>query len=55
MKQKLEYDRQMEMMLQRGGKGTSSLDENFTLSQAERSLKQQEQLENAVDIKVSSF
>ena len=39
-------------MLQKGGKGTSSLDENFALSQAEKSTKNQDQLENAVDIKV---
>lgn len=49
----MEYERQMEVMLKKGGQGTSALDENFTISQAEKSSKQQEQLENAIDIKVS--
>ena len=43
----------MEMMLKKGGGGTSALGENFTISQAEKSSKQLEQQENAVDIKVA--
>ena len=52
MKQKLEYDRQMASMLVKGGHGTSALDDTFSISQAEKSDKQQSQMENAVDIKV---
>ncbi|RXG50988.1 ATP-binding cassette sub-family F member 1 [Armadillidium vulgare] len=55
LKQQMDYEKQMEIMLQKGGKGTSSLDENFTISQAEKSTKQLEQLENAVDIKIENF
>ena len=53
LKQQIEYDKQMEAMLKKGGQGSSSLDENFTISQSEKSLKSQAQLENAVDIKVT--
>lgn len=55
MKQQLEYERQMETMLKKGGHGTSSLDDTFAVSQAEKSDKQQSQLENAVDIKIENF
>lgn len=52
LKQQMEYEKQMELMLQKGGHGSSALDENFTVSQVEKSGKQQELLETAVDIKV---
>ena len=52
LKQQQQYDETMEMMLKKGGGGTSALGENFTISQAEKSSKQLEQQENAVDIKV---
>lgn len=55
MKQQLEYERQMEVMLQKGGKGTSSLDDTFAVSQVEKTDKQKEAQENAVDIKVENF
>nr|XP_045606941.1 ATP-binding cassette sub-family F member 1-like [Procambarus clarkii] len=55
VKQQMEYERQMEAMLKKGGHGTSSLDDTFAVSQAEKSDKQQSQLENAVDIKIENF
>ncbi|XP_064081257.1 ATP-binding cassette sub-family F member 1-like [Macrobrachium nipponense] len=55
MKQKLEYERQMATMLVKGGHGTSALDDTFAVSQAEKSEKQQSQMENAVDIKIENF
>ncbi|KAF2358207.1 ABC-transporter extension domain [Trinorchestia longiramus] len=55
LKQQQLYEENLEMMLKKGGQGTSALGENFTLSQAEKSVKQQEQQENAVDIKIDSF
>ena len=42
----------MESMTRKGGQGSSALDSNFTVSQADKSLARQAQLENAVDIKV---
>jgi len=55
MKQQLEYERQMEVMLQKGGKGTSALDDTFAVSQVEKSDKQKDAFENAVDIKIENF
>jgi len=55
MKQQLEYERQMETMLQKGGKGTSALDDTFAISQVEKTDKQKEASENAVDIKIENF
>jgi len=55
MKQQLEYERQMEVMLQKGGKGTSALDDTFAISQVEKTDKQKDALENAVDIKIENF
>jgi len=55
MKAQMEYDRQMEVMLQKGGKGTSNLDDTFAVSQVEKTDKQKEAQENAVDIKVENF
>ncbi|KAA0189465.1 hypothetical protein HAZT_HAZT007929 [Hyalella azteca] len=55
LKQQQLYEENLQLMLKKGGQGTSALGDNFTLSQAEKSGKQQEQLENAVDIKIESF
>lgn len=55
MKQQQQYQETMETMLKKGGAGSSALGDNFTVSQAEKSGKQQEQQENAVDIKIESF
>ncbi|CAL4068505.1 unnamed protein product, partial [Meganyctiphanes norvegica] len=55
MKQQMEYERQMELMLQKGGKGTSALDDTFAVSQVEKTDKQKDALENAVDIKIENF
>ncbi|KAK8378931.1 hypothetical protein O3P69_009573 [Scylla paramamosain] len=55
VKQQMEYERQMEAMLKKGGHGSSALDDTFSLSQAQKSDKQQQQLENAVDIKIENF
>lgn len=54
-KQELEFERQMEAMLKKGGHGTSSLDDTFSVSQAQKSEKLQAHLENAVDIKIENF
>ncbi|XP_050730192.1 ATP-binding cassette sub-family F member 1-like [Eriocheir sinensis] len=55
LKQQMEYERQMEAMLKKGGHGSSALDDTFSVSQAQKSDKQQSQLENAVDIKIENF
>lgn len=55
MKQQQQYDANMELMLKKGGSGTSALGDNFTISQAEKTDKQMEQMENAIDIKVSDL
>ena len=45
----------MESMTRKGGQGSSALDSNFTVSQADKSQARQAQMENAVDIKASDF
>lgn len=55
LKQEQQYQEQMDMMLKKGGSGSSALGDNFTISQAEKTGKQLEQLENAVDIKIENF
>ncbi|XP_037079732.1 ATP-binding cassette sub-family F member 1-like [Pollicipes pollicipes] len=54
-KKQMELQQQMDAMTKKGGHGGSSLDSNFTVSQADKSQSRQLQLENAVDIKVESF
>lgn len=54
-KKQMELQEQMDMMTKKGGHGGSALDSNFTVSQADKSVARQQQLENAVDIKVESF
>lgn len=46
----MEYAKQMEMMLKKGGQGHSDLGENFTVSQVEKHVD-----DGAVDIKVEKF
>ncbi|KAK9880978.1 hypothetical protein WA026_014329 [Henosepilachna vigintioctopunctata] len=55
MKKQQDYEKQMEVMLKKGGQGHSELDSNFTVSQAQKSKGQIEALENAIDIKVENF
>ncbi|KAH8409063.1 hypothetical protein KR009_006079 [Drosophila setifemur] len=54
-KKQQEYDRQMELMTKKGGAGHSDLDNNFTMSQVQKSAGQQAALEHAVDIKIENF
>ncbi|KRT78660.1 AAA protein [Oryctes borbonicus] len=55
LKKQQEYEKQMELMLKKGGQGHSELDANFTVSQSQKSIGQMAALENAVDIKVENF
>ncbi|XP_034234871.1 ATP-binding cassette sub-family F member 1 [Thrips palmi] len=55
LKKKMEYEKQMEVLTTKGGQGHSDLNENFTVSQAQKSAGQIAALENAVDIKVENF
>lgn len=55
LKKQQEYEKQMEMMLKKGGQGHSELDANFTVSQMQKTTGQMAALENAVDIKVENF
>lgn len=55
LKKKMELEEQYESMTKKGGHGGSSLDSNFTVTQADKSQARQAQMENAVDIKVESF
>ncbi|XP_016967808.1 ATP-binding cassette sub-family F member 1 isoform X1 [Drosophila biarmipes] len=54
-KKQQEYERQMELMTKKGGAGHSDLDNNFTMSQVQKSAGQQAALEHAVDIKIENF
>ncbi|TDG40159.1 hypothetical protein AWZ03_013422 [Drosophila navojoa] len=54
-KKQQEYERQMELMTKKGGAGASDLDNNFTMSQVQKSAGQQAALEHAVDIKIENF
>lgn len=49
LKKQMDYQRQIETL------GSKGVDDQFTVSQAEKSAAQQLQLENAVDIKVDNF
>jgi len=55
LKKELEYQRQMDAMMMKGGQGHSELGENFTVSQTQKSAGQLQAMENAVDIKVENF
>ncbi|XP_076345924.1 ATP-binding cassette sub-family F member 1 [Tachypleus tridentatus] len=51
-KKELEYQKQLEAV---GKPHSEKIDAQFTVSQAEKSTSQQQQLENAIDIKVDNF
>ena len=55
LKKQQEYERTIEMMTAKGGQGHSELESNFTVSQSQTQNRGQQQLENAVDIKVENF
>lgn len=55
LRKQQEYEKQMEIMLKKGGQGHSELDSNFTVSQAQKTAGQLAALENAVDIKIENF
>ncbi|XP_043660251.1 ATP-binding cassette sub-family F member 1 [Drosophila teissieri] len=54
-KKQQEYERQMELMTKKGGAGHSDLDNNFTMSQVQKTAGQKAALEQAVDIKIENF
>lgn len=55
LKKQQEYERTMEMLTKTGGQGHSELESNFTVSQSQTQQRGNQQLENAVDIKVENF
>jgi len=55
LKKKLAAEKLEEMMTRKGGQGSSSLDDNFVVSQTVKTEAQLAQMENAVDIKIDSF
>ncbi|OAD62465.1 ATP-binding cassette sub-family F member 1 [Eufriesea mexicana] len=55
LKKQQEYEKTIEMLTKTGGQGHSDLDKNFTLSQTQSQKHSNQQLENAVDIKVENF
>lgn len=55
LKKQQEYERTMEMLMKTGGQGHSELESNFTVSQSQTQQRGNQQLDNAVDIKVENF
>lgn len=55
LKKQQEYEKTMEMLTKTGGQGHSELETNFTVSQTQSQQRSNQQLENAVDIKVENF
>lgn len=55
LKKQQEYERTMEMLTKAGGQGHSELESNFTISQSQTQQRGNQQLDNAVDIKVENF
>lgn len=55
LKKQQEYERTMEMLTRAGGQGHSELESNFTISQSQTQQRGNQQLDNAVDIKVENF
>lgn len=55
LKKQQEYEKTMEMLTKPGGQGHSELESNFTVSQSQTQQRGNQQLENAVDIKVENF
>lgn len=55
LKKQQEAEKLMDAMTKKGGQGHSTLDSNFTMSQAQKSGGQKAALEHAVDIKIENF
>ncbi|XP_015522322.1 ATP-binding cassette sub-family F member 1 [Neodiprion lecontei] len=55
LKKQQEYEATVELMTKKGGQGHSELESNFTVSQSINQSRGQQQLDNAVDIKVENF
>ncbi|CAL7947933.1 unnamed protein product [Xylocopa violacea] len=55
LKKQQEYEKTMELLTKAGGQGHSELESNFTVSQTQTQQRSNQQLENAVDIKVDNF
>lgn len=55
LKKQLEAEKQVEALTRKGGQGHSTLDSNFTMSQAQKSGGQKAVQEFAVDIKIENF
>lgn len=55
LKKQQEYERTIEMLTKTGGQGHSELESNFTVSQSQTQQRGNQQLDNAVDIKVENF
>lgn len=55
LKKQQEYEKTMEMLTKAGGQGHSELESNFTVSQSQTLNRGNQQLDNAVDIKVENF
>lgn len=55
LKKQQEYERTIEMLTKAGGQGHSELESNFTISQSQTQQRGNQQLDNAVDIKVENF
>lgn len=51
----MEFKKQVEFITKKGGQGHSELDDNFTISQSQKTAGQLQALENAVDIKVNIY
>jgi len=55
LKKQQEYEKTIEMLTKSGGQGHSELESNFTISQSQTQQRGNQQLDNAVDIKVENF
>lgn len=55
LKKQQEYEKTIELLTKTGGQGHSELESNFTMSQSQTQQRTNQQLENAVDIKVENF
>ena len=56
LKKQQEYEKTVELMTKKGGEGHSELESNFTVSQSQTASRGgQQQIDNAVDIKIENF
>lgn len=55
LKKQQEYEKAIEMLTKQGTGAHSELESNFTVSQSQTQTRGNQQLENAVDIKVENF